>query len=123
MKPNPTTLSDLVYFTARFQKWADKYHSDQRNKRAFIEASYYARLVIYTVEQLNADPEVVCPDAVHIATDHQISQQEASEPQNECDDCGTAISQHDVYCDDCGKANHEAQYGDMDNHYDDSVWN
>lgn len=45
-----------------------------------------------------------------------------ADPINLCDDCGTPIPQDEVYCDDCGRANHEAQYGDMDNHYDDSIW-
>lgn len=92
-------------------------------KDDIADLEYVAKQYLKNVRHSNIDDRQIdtaeLSDLVRKLTEMR---REASEPQNECDDCGTAISQHDDYCDDCGKANHEAQYGDMDNHYDDSVW-
>lgn len=76
-KVSEETLTDLVEFQDKFRLWLDQYEKNESNDRAFIETAHYAKLLIYTCEQIGVDPYRVCRRAVNFYLEYKMKEHES----------------------------------------------
>ena len=70
------TLIDLVQFQDKFKSWHDCYEKTDLEIH-LIEAAHYAKLLIYTCEQIGVNPHRVCRKAVNLYLEYKMKEHES----------------------------------------------